>query len=502
MRKALFLFLALLLLIQPISAQSNFLENTEKSNYREGVGNITYPVEKYVTMENSFGESILTDDINGDGNKEIIGASLLNGTLDVYDSKLNLMWEFKHEMAHEWEPLMYGKITALATGDLDGDGVSDILFSMAPSVCPLETPIYIPEPFSVIYAFKGDGTLLWNTSLKGGITQESLEICDIDGDGRNEILAGGSDLYVLFGSNGTLRYRYNLSNYSFRGIPEIISHENEIVFSFWHYSEARRAYDNMFRVYNSFYNIEKIRLSNNSFQKVWETELENDDSASSPQYQRFFATEDFSMMYISRERISFNSYDSLVCIDLMGGKIKWENDEQTVQQTGIGVAVVKNEVVWNVGNKVVIFDSDGRKIYEHAIFENSSTSDIVRPTLSVFDADGDGRKEIIFTDSNNIYSFDMKEGTEKWKTKLWDGPYVCPIDAPILHSDTDNDGYDEIITTDPEGRIVIIDSGSPPQDTEEPETSANNLMFAGIGAGAIVISVAALWIRRKRRDEK
>ncbi len=480
------------------TATVNFLHNPEKSNYFEGHGNITYPIMRDETGEDSFGESILAGDVNGDGRIEIVGVSLLSCTLYVYNSTLSVLWDFKFPKADEWSSLKYGKITSLALGDLDGDGIDDILFSIAPSICSIDAPMKVDTPISYLYAFKGDGTLLWNTTLSGGITQESLIITDLNGDGRNEIVAGGSDIYVL-SPDGEVLSIYSLSNYPIRGVSEIIAHKNDLVFTFWHYSESKKVYSDLFRVYNSLFDMERIRFLNNSFHRIWEKPLETDEDINSPIYEKMFSKRDFSGAYISLEYISPSNPNKLVYINLTDGKIEWESKGLSTDATDIGISVIKDKVVYNAEDSIYIFDEHGRNISYYHIFEEDSHHK-VRPIISVFDVDSDGRNEVVLTDADNIYAFDLITGEKEWERKLWSGPYVCPIDAPILHADTDNDGLDEIITTDPEGRIVIIDNGSPPLENQ------NNLLNVGMMAitGAVIsgVAIGALWMWKRRRKNR
>ncbi len=167
-------FILILFFIPLGAATSNFLETPEKSNYVSGNGNITYPMITHRTYENGFSRSILIGDINGDRKMEIIGlsaidkgiyhynsyADIFDNTLYVYSSNLSLLWKFRDIMADSQQQYASFKTSSLALGDLDGDGVDDIVFSISPSIAPIDTTLGEYYPKTRLYAFKGDGTQL------------------------------------------------------------------------------------------------------------------------------------------------------------------------------------------------------------------------------------------------------------------------------------------------------------------------------------------------------
>jgi len=507
-RKILSIFVLAITLISILSTTTGtevFMENSEKSNYTSGHGNISYPAITQKTKENAFSRSILIGDVNGDGKKEIIAVSTINSgvysyitdasemdnTLYVYSSNLSLLWKFRDKNAEEQTEYPTFKTSSLALGDLDGDGVDDIVFSISPSIAPIDTVSGEYYPKTTLYAFKGDGTLLWNRTFEGGITPESLIIDDINGDGKNEILVGSDNLYML-DSSGEVISTYFLDKYTYRGISEIISHQNDIVFSFWHYNETKRAVRDYFRVANALFTITKISYYNGSFTSIWSTQIEDQDSLISMKHYRMFSDAEFKRVFVLRINPS-----AIVSMDLDTGVFVWNLSVERIN-TAYGLSIYKNGILLFSENSLCFITKEGDVIKNISLLADIG----IRPTICVFDVDGDNTDEAILLYKEGILSFSPDNGQKEWDIKLWEEPkegylFAVPV---ILHSDTDNDGFDEIITTDPEGRIVIIDSGTPPS-TEEPETSTNNLMFTGIGAGAIVISVAAVWIWRKRRDE-
>ncbi len=311
----------------------------------------------------------------------------------------------------------------------------------------------------------------------------------MDEDGKNEILVGSDNIYLL-NSNGEMVCTYFIDNYTYRGVSEIISHQNEIVFSFWHYKETKRAVRDDFRVANAFFTITKISYSNRNFTTLWSRQIEDQDDLTSTENYRMFAETSFYRAYLTQI-----SPSGIRCINLTNGGFIWKHMDNSVEAIDIGIAVLDNFVVINGANDIWILDKGGEVISHFFIYEGVSYN-IVRNTLTCFDIDGDDKDEVLLIDREGMFCFSIS-GEKEWYVKLWQRTegylYSSP---PILHADTDNDGFDEIITTDPEGRIVIIDNGTPPQAQE----SGIPTEIMAIGAiGAIITASAVIWIWRKRR---
>jgi|GEM_PF-1187773 len=511
-----FIFFLLTPSVLSARATSNFLLNPEKSNYVPGHGNITYPVITHRSTEGSFSENIAVGDINGDGKEEIVGIPTLptqiqpiDTTLYVYSSNLSLLWKYKVtdpmlEKNSEWE------FSALALGDLDGDGSDEIIFSISPSVGPIGYSSAIWSK-TVLHVLKGDGTELWNRTFEGGITSESLVVGDINGDGRDEIIVGCKNLYIL-DSNGEILSSYSLDNYTYRGISEIAVHGKEIVLTFWYYNniwydkngEGIITSDN-FRVYESLYSIEKFEYENSSFHKIWSLQLENDRSVIfSSMYYRFFPAGDFSMAYIVR-----TDPDGIVAINLTDGKKEWSHKQLLSYASQIGISVLPDKVIWNTGYRIYVLNKSGGCISSHDFTENGHPP--LRAAIAVFDVDNDGVEEAVALYKNRIVFYSLPDLKEELDVRIWEK--IASLFPPpvILHSDVDNDGFDEIITvapsrtTNPTGQIVIIDNGTPPAPPppEENKFPVNELIIAGTGIiGAVALITVVLWKKQKRRKSQ
>jgi hypothetical protein len=109
--------------------------------------------------------------------------------------QLNELWNF----SIEWEPMCYGEVyygEGLAIGDIDGDGRNEVVAA--------STPSDLDRSFRV-WAFEGlDGDVVWMYELgpSSGARANDVELGDVDGDGDLDVLvatnqAAGS-VYALF----------------------------------------------------------------------------------------------------------------------------------------------------------------------------------------------------------------------------------------------------------------------------------------------------------------
>ncbi len=123
--------------------------------------------------------SLSVADINGDGRQEVIFNSAFSGISLVLDDAGKILWQRERSGAH-------------AIGDVDGNGVKDIVFA---------TIRYrqIDPPYA-IEAVDGSGNILWSYSLdsifnEGGF---NLVAANLDEDPADEVLvANGRELILI-----------------------------------------------------------------------------------------------------------------------------------------------------------------------------------------------------------------------------------------------------------------------------------------------------------------
>jgi len=478
-----------------------YLFNEEKTNFSEGVGNITYPRISAETKKETFlfSNSIVVGDVNGDGSNEIIAISLEEGAIYVYNQNLTLLWKYidSYYVEHMWYASYDSSrgvgVSSLTLVDLNNDGIKDILFSISPGLSFVSVPNMDYYPQTVFHAFSGNGTEIWNLTLKGGITADSVIISDINSDSNPEIIVGSDNIYVI-NFEGQITYSHIIDNSSFTGVYSIIGKADTIIFSFWQYKYPQSHGCVFSKPFSAYFSLRLIRFQNSNFTTVWTKLLEDPDDFQGPEFYRMFSDDELSSLYITQTQPS-----GLVKINISSGETEWEKISDSTIPPGVTVSVLPDGVVWNKVTEVSVMDKSGKEISSFEIY-NPSEYSAVWSVLAVFDVNNNSKNEVILMDREGMFAFSM-DGKKEWYAKMWERAYGYWNPPPsILHADTDNDDFEEIITINPNGRIVIIDSGTPPE-SEEPETLTNNLMFAGIGAGAIAISVAAVWIWRKRRDE-
>ncbi len=144
---------------------------------------------------------IAMGDLNGDGDLEVIAGTFgdkENSTIFCLDGSTgSVIWRYVTDLGPDF--------FVPAIGDLDGDGLSEVVVSGAEGVFPY---YYI----SIIYCLDGtDGSLIWRFDEDYDAISNPPALGDIDGDNRLDIiLTSFADgyLFALNGENGSLLWRY------------------------------------------------------------------------------------------------------------------------------------------------------------------------------------------------------------------------------------------------------------------------------------------------------
>jgi FG-GAP-like repeat len=159
-------------------------------------------------LDQQVGSAPAIGDINGDGRPEIVvgtGRYWPNGTHQVYS------FECDGSPTPGWPVATDGQVaTAPALGDLDGDGIPEVVVTDDDSG---------PSGTFAVYAFRGNGTRIFRTVPRDfwGSTLDAADpvIADVLGDSGNEILVPtNGEVCVLSGTGVQLTHHtaFNPSN--------------------------------------------------------------------------------------------------------------------------------------------------------------------------------------------------------------------------------------------------------------------------------------------------
>jgi len=136
------------------------------------------PLWRYPTDEVVW--DLATGDIDGDGESELVAGSQ-DKNVYLLTSGGDLLWRYAARAA----------VYTVALADLEGDGQGEVIAG---------------SDDNNIYALSSHGRLLWRYTTGSRVTEVVAQ--DLDGDGSQEVLAGSWDGYLyLLGGDGELRWR-------------------------------------------------------------------------------------------------------------------------------------------------------------------------------------------------------------------------------------------------------------------------------------------------------
>ncbi len=196
---------------------------------------------RVVRLEPDYGgQWAVAGDLDGDGQPEIISAENFNQDDTHYTSAVaaqkldgSVLWtwgdpdigrkSWHHDVAcqvYDWDgdgrnEVIVADKTAIV--ELDGatgeerrripieEGASDCVVFCNLSGGPRPTDVLVKDRYHRIWAYTRAGELLWSVEdPAGGLTTHQPRPMDIDGDGRDEIMAG----YAMLNADGTVRWVY------------------------------------------------------------------------------------------------------------------------------------------------------------------------------------------------------------------------------------------------------------------------------------------------------
>lgn len=154
--------------------------------------------------------NLLVTDVNGDGANDILWASGAHSTGPDY---LNVASWASRKI--EWHSLdLVGPFVGPVVGDVDGDGVDEVVFGTFESDSGYDSARIIVLDGKTL-AVRGISAPIVDGQSWTGL--QDLQLADVDGDGRKEILVAADRLY-----DGALEvYRFNKKNI-FKRITQVI----------------------------------------------------------------------------------------------------------------------------------------------------------------------------------------------------------------------------------------------------------------------------------------
>lgn len=196
---------------------------------------------KTITLDAEYGGNwFVAGDLDGGGDAEIVSARNVDNddvhyTSAVAAQKLDgsALWrwgdpaigrrQLHHDVAcqiYDWNGDGQNEVVVCADKrlvELDGrtgkelrqwaipEGASDCLVFCNLRGTPRAEDVLVKSRYEQIWAYGPDGTLLWTSKLPGGYrTAHQARPIDLDGDGKDEIMAG----YAMLNADGSLRWTF------------------------------------------------------------------------------------------------------------------------------------------------------------------------------------------------------------------------------------------------------------------------------------------------------
>jgi prenyltransferase beta subunit/uncharacterized protein (DUF2141 family) len=287
-----------------------------------------------------------------------------------------------------------------ALGDIDGDGVAEIIVSN--------------ESRDFLLAFENDGRLKWSAPTgphHPNITRDGIAIADLDHDGQPEIIQGRR----VYSSDGTLRWD-GIKDYAGEASYGFLSNAADVDGQGDMEVVAGRT------LYDSTGNVlwHRSDISEDGFNAIGN--FDEDEFA--------------EIILVAGGKVYLLEHT---------GETKWgpvpipgggKGGAPTVGdfdgdgEPEIGVAGSSNYVV---------FETDGSIKWTARTMDYSSN----RTGSSLFDFEADGSVEVLYADEQNFYVFDGKTGRELVNIPNGSG---TTLEYPVV-ADIDNDGSAEVIVT-------------------------------------------------------
>ena len=425
-------------------------------------GQITPPTSSDVMMAPIV---VQLDDDNCDGKinendiPEIVFTSFTNGQYTT-NGTLHAISIKNGVVVDKWsKPGEVYPSTQLAAGDIDGDGKPNVVACMTNGL---------------VRAYRGDGTVLWTTP--GAVSCYMPNIADLDGDGKPEVVVEGA---ILNGATGTTKATYSpanpvgglsVSDLDGDGLLDVVTASQAF------HGDGQRFVDT--GVQGSFNAV-------GDFDKDGKPEVVavyyTTHTASFWHYDANVGPK-FTWM---RQGVDINgSLSPTLCPNGSAGRTSGGGPPTVADFNGDGVP----DIALAGGVGYAIFD--GAKIANSGITNPNTFLWVVQTQdcssaatgSSVFDFDGDGKAEVVYSDENYLRIYDGPTGAEKFKVCNTTGTL---IEYPLV-ADVDNDGHADI--------VVVSNAYASPN----PSYQCNNGVAIAQSGVRIFGDTNGSWVRTRR----
>jgi len=347
--------------------------------------------------------------------------------------------------------------TQLAAGDLDGKNGNEIV------AC---------STGGTVRAYHGDGTLFWNSAPGVGCYMPS--IADMDGDGKAEVVVEGG---ILYGFDGTTKTTFSAALAGTFAVSDIDGDGALDVFTS---SQAFHADGKLFvdtGVPGSW-------PAAGDFDKDGKAEVVAVYSGThTTSFWRYDAAQAAKFSWV-RQNVDINGALAQHCAVGSAGYTTGGGPPTVADFDGDGVPDLA--LAGGIGYTVL----NGAKVVNPAIANPDTVLWTVATTdcssaatgSSVFDFDGDGKAEVVYSDENHMRIYEGPTGKVLFETCNTTGTL---IEYPLV-ADVDNDGHAD---------IVVVSNAYASGNAEYQCNDGTNIAQSGV---RVFGDTAGSWVRTRR----
>lgn len=291
-------------------------------------------------------------DLDGDGIPEVVfDNDSAGGSTVVLDGATGTL---------KWSVSGMDAYSGPALGDVDGDGFGDVITSSGSCYSP-----------HVVYAYDKDGNLMWSQAI-GTACETYANLTDLDGDGDVEVIMNE---YVLDGATGAVLFTLDLSGTNW-GAPAVADMDNDGSPEIMLENEVFDASGNLLMTCGTG--------GTGSFPQPVNVDSDDEGEFLVAGYGRMTLCDDDGTELWSR---TYSSYGTAVCVA--------DFDDDGVQEFGFAQS-----------GSFYLIESDGTNRWTTPVNDSSGLAG-----CTSWDVNYDGVPEVVFADEQDIMVLDGATGT-------------------------------------------------------------------------------------------